>query len=121
MPERQRDARMAAVTNRAADEDTRVASHHPPVPTNCVGIALNEGPILVRRETVRVTVANVNRLAAAAEEFFRQMRLAGTTTERPVVKDEFFIHHQRRSRHEEPFALTTKGAVLARVTLADET
>src|SRR5437899_7711737 len=118
MPERQCDGGVVAVTHRAAGVNTRVALHYPPVPTDCVGIVLADGAILVRRDAVWITIAHANCLTARAEDLFHEMRLARSTTERFVTEDEIFIHHERRFGHEEPFALPAKCAVLASVTLA---
>ena len=62
--------------------------------------------------------ANMNRFAAGSEQLFDDMRLARASTHRFVAEDEFLIRYQRRFRHEEPFALAAKCAVLAGVTLA---
>ena len=96
MPERQRDGGVVAVTHRAAGIDARVAAHHLPTPAGRVWMASQDRVILVRRHAVRMAIANVNRLATAAEEFFHEMRLARPTTERFVAEEELFIHHQRR-------------------------
>ncbi len=46
------------------------------------------------------------------------MRLAAATTKRFIAENQFFIHREGWLRHEEPFALAAKGAVLTGVTLA---
>ena len=53
-----------------------------------------------------MTTANVNRFTATTEEVFNEVRLACSPAERFLAEDEFFIHHERRFGHEEPFALT---------------
>jgi hypothetical protein len=119
MPERQCDGRVVAMTHRPARVNARVALHHSPTPTDGVWISLDDGAILVRRNAVRIPVAHVNHFAATTEDFFHEVRFAATTTERLVAENEFFIHCERRFRHEEPFTLTAKCAVLTRVTFAE--
>ena len=118
MPERQRDGGVVTVPHRAACINARIAAHDAPTPADRIWIALDDATIFVRREAVRIPVAHVNRFTAAAEDFFDEVRLAAATTKRFVAENEFFIHRERGSRHEEPFALTAKGSVLTGVTLA---
>jgi hypothetical protein len=65
-----------------------------------------------------MSAANVNRLAACAVDLLDEVRLAASASEWFVAEDQLAVHHERRFRHEEPFALTAKDPVLARVTLA---
>src|SRR5689334_22898198 len=118
MPERQRDDRVVAVTHRSAGVDARVATHHLPTPASGLRLETEQFVIFRLVQTVGITLANVNRLASAAEEFFHNVWLAAAATERFIAEDELPIHHKRRFWNEEPFALAAKCTVLARVPLA---
>src|SRR5438552_4063454 len=118
MPERQRDRVMVAVTHRAASINARITAHHAPSPADGFRIHAEQLGVFLFGNAARMLRANMDRLAAGAEELLHEMRFARTTTERLVTENKLLVHHHRRLGYEEPFALTAKCAVLAFVALA---
>src|SRR5882724_8977443 len=60
----------------------------------------------------------MNDFTTGAKDLLHHVRLPGATTERFISQDNSLVHDQRRLRHEEPFALAAKCAVLALVAFA---
>src|SRR5207247_9634242 len=109
---------VVALARRATGIRTRVAAHHAPAPAHGFRIYAEQLGVSLFGNAVRMLRANVDRLAAGAEELLHEMRFARTTTERLVTENKLLVHHHRRLGYEEPFALTAKCAVLSFVALA---
>jgi hypothetical protein len=110
MPEGQRNGRVIAVTHAAARKDAHVAAHHLPAPASRFRVGPQQPAVFPLGSTVWMLGADVDRLAAVAEEFLHEVGLAPPPAQRLVAENKFFVHHKPRSRHEEPFALTAKVA-----------
>src|SRR2546423_275060 len=118
MPERQRNGCVIRMGNGSTGVTSRFSIHDPPAPSRGAGVVQQQGPILRRSETVRESLADIDRLTTAAVELFHNVWFACAAEERFVMKDKVLVDHERWFGQEEPLALTAKGAVLARVALA---
>ena len=104
---------MICMANSTLDEDAWISLHRPPTPIFCLRLAAQDALIPCFRDTIGMSTANKNCLAAVAVAELCPMRLTAVASLNWfVLQRVLFIHMEIGSGKEEPLTLPDERSVL---------
>src|SRR6185312_8406338 len=116
VPAVQGDRGVVSVTDAALHVYARVAAHRSPTPSLRLRIARQDHLVLRLGDSVRVSRADVHRLAACPVTEFHPVRFAAATSgEWLVSQHQVLVHGDVCDRQEEPLTLANVCGILATV------
>ena len=116
VPAVQSDRRMIGVPNAALDVHARIPTHRAPTPSLRLRVACQDLLVFLLGDPVRVTRADVDRLAARPVAELGPMWLTAVAPAQWFIRqDQLLCHDEARNRQEEPLTLADESGVLAAV------
>jgi hypothetical protein len=119
VPVVQHNRLVIGMANLAAHQDLRVAPLNDPGQVTQIRLAADEALVLPRREAVRVLGADIDRFTSVANQFFDDMRLAGTAPERLVSQNPGRVRAKANAdRNKKPLTLANECLIAAAVSFS---